>query len=95
MEKLDNFKGILEQFMKKSNDFKRIFDSTSPQTEAPPEPWDKKLDEFEKIIFTKAIRPDKVVPGVQNWIEKIMGNSSYIFICLIDRSGRDQRRMMA
>jgi dynein heavy chain len=65
---LEEFKGIDEYFMKKSDEFKHIFDSSNAHEEAFPEYWEKKLDSFQKIVFIKALRADKVIPGIQNWI---------------------------
>lgn len=75
MESIEAFKGILSHFMRKPDDFKTIFDSRNPELESLPSPWEKKLNDFEKIIALKSIRPDKVVPSIQNWIENIMGIS--------------------
>ena len=38
-----------------------------------PEPWNSSLDEFQKLIFIKSFRPDKVIPCVQNWITLKIG----------------------
>ncbi|KAL4429885.1 hypothetical protein ABPG74_022908 [Tetrahymena malaccensis] len=73
MNHIEAFKGIEEHFMKRPDDFKILFDSLTPQTEPLPGEWEKKLNQFEKIIVLKSFRPDKVVPAIQNWIEKIMG----------------------
>ena len=60
--------GVFEDFMKNINEFKTIFDSAHPQNEKIPCGWDSKLDTFEKMIVLKAIRMDKVLPAVENWI---------------------------
>lgn len=54
--------------MKNPDSFKKIFDSIQPQNEKLPNNWDQKLDTFEKMIVLKAIRMDKVLPAVENWI---------------------------
>ena len=36
------------------------------------------MDEFEKILVLNAIRPDKVVPAVQNWISNKIGEKFII-----------------
>lgn len=33
-----------------------------------PEYWDKKLNYFQKLMFLKTIRSDKVISAIQNWI---------------------------
>jgi dynein heavy chain len=38
-----------------------------------PEYWQKKLNNFQKIIFLKSLRSDKVIPAIQAWITEQMG----------------------
>jgi len=38
-----------------------------------PEYWNNKLNNFQKIIFLKALRSDKVITAIQNWITEQMG----------------------
>ena len=65
---LSKFKGLDEYFMKKPEEFRGMFDSTTPHEEALHDYWNNKLQYFQKIIFLKALRSDKVVPAIQNWI---------------------------
>lgn len=59
--------------MKKPDEFKNIFDSNNAQEEPLPEYWNKKLNYFQKIMFLKTIRSDKVIPAIQSWITEQMG----------------------
>ena len=65
--------GVYDHFINKPEDFKAMFDSTHPQTEKLPGDWGEKLDTFEKMIVLKAIRMDKVLPAVENWICEKLG----------------------
>ena len=65
---LSSFKGLDEYFMKKSDEFKNIFDSNNAHEEPMPEYWNNKLNNFQKIIFLKALRSDKITPAIQGWI---------------------------
>jgi dynein heavy chain len=38
-----------------------------------PEPFNSKLDVFQKIIVMKSIRADKVIPAIQNYVSLTMG----------------------
>lgn len=42
------------------NAWKKIYDSTAPQTEPLMEPWDKSLNRLEELIVLRCLRPDKV-----------------------------------
>jgi dynein heavy chain len=57
--------------------FKPLYDSPNPHTDALPGDWDKNTDEFEKMIILKCIRPDKIIPAIENWISHHM-NVEYI-----------------
>ena len=64
---------MYKEFMKNPDSFKKLFDSVQPQNEKLPGDWDSKLDSFEKMIVLKAIRMDKVLPAVENWIVEKLG----------------------
>lgn len=66
-------KGIDEHFMKHHDQWKVLFDSSSPQEIDLPEPFNSNLNKFQKIIVIKSIRPDKVIPAIQNYVSLTMG----------------------
>lgn len=68
MDLLNKFKGFKDFFMKDFDKFKPIYDSVDAHTVPLPEPWDQSLDEFEKMIVLKALRSDKLVPAIQDWV---------------------------
>jgi dynein heavy chain, axonemal len=70
---LSAFKGLDEYFLKKPEEFKNIYDSSNAHDEPMPEYWNKKLSYFQRIIFLKTIRSDKVIPAIQTWITDQMG----------------------
>lgn len=78
MDQLQNFMGILEHFMSNVDKYRHIFDSDKPHEESLPEPWNDKLDNFQKLIVLKAIRLDKVLPGIENWICNKIGKEFII-----------------
>lgn len=70
---LPGLKDIHEHFMMHSDDWKRIFDSASPQDEPLPAPYEHSLQLFQKIIVIKNIRSDKVIPAIRNYVSATMG----------------------
>ena len=74
MEELEHMKGLEKHLMQKPDDFQRIYDSVEAHEEKLPEPFESKLDPFEKLIVLKALRPDKLKQGIQNWISLKMGS---------------------
>ncbi len=62
--KIPSLDGIERYFMSNIDDFKKIFDSVTAHECTLPGEWDAKLNEFQKLIVLKAIRPDKCVPAI-------------------------------
>ena len=71
-------KGVYDDFMANPDRFKTLFDSLNPHEEPLPEPWNEKLDQFEKLLVLKAIRMDKVQLGIEGWISAKMGKQFII-----------------
>lgn len=59
--------------MKHHGEWKRIFDSSAPHREVLPTPYNEILNAFQKILVIKAIRSDKVIPCIQDFVSETMG----------------------
>ena len=79
------FKDILGDFLDNSENFRYVFDSASPHLEIMPEPWNSRLDSFEKLILLKALRSDKLIPAIQLWIVEKM-QEKFIIVPTFDLS---------
>jgi len=66
-------------FMEKIEQFKIIYDSNRAHEEVLPSPLEETLTPFQKMLVLKCLRPDKVVPAVQNFISSKMGRQYIIF----------------
>ncbi|XP_041458176.1 dynein heavy chain 3, axonemal-like isoform X7 [Lytechinus variegatus] len=75
VSQLDAFDDFMLNFRSNISEWKKLYDSPSPHTDKIPEPWELSLNEIEKLIVLRMIRPDKVVPAVQNFIIKAMGQA--------------------
>nr|XP_054750956.1 dynein axonemal heavy chain 3-like isoform X12 [Lytechinus pictus] len=75
VSQLDAFDDFMLNFRSNISDWKKLYDSPSPHTDKIPEPWELSLNDIEKLIVLRMIRPDKVVPAVQNFIIKAMGQA--------------------
>lgn len=72
----DNFadtKGVEQYFMKNHQRFKEIYDSQTSHTDPLPGDLNNKISDFMRLCVLKMIRPDKLIAGIQNWIEKNLG----------------------
>lgn len=63
-------KGIMESLKSSTGLWKYVFDHREPQSLTFPAPFDK-LSLFEKMLVLRCLRPDKVVPSVQIFVEGI------------------------
>uniref|UniRef100_A0A3Q1EXH7 Uncharacterized protein n=1 Tax=Acanthochromis polyacanthus TaxID=80966 RepID=A0A3Q1EXH7_9TELE len=63
----------LEAFIKSLGDFKAIYDSKEPCNVALPAPWCEKLNDLQKMILVRCLRPDKIVPAVTKYVTGNLG----------------------
>eukprot|EP00163_Fabomonas_tropica_P009440 TRINITY_DN1923_c0_g2_i1.p1 TRINITY_DN1923_c0_g2~~TRINITY_DN1923_c0_g2_i1.p1 ORF type:complete len:2559 (-),score=897.69 TRINITY_DN1923_c0_g2_i1:297-7319(-) len=73
LSRLPAFKGFADSIAKDPDAFKAYFDVQETQDEPIPGGWEEKLDLFQRVLVLRCLRPDKVVPGVQNLVSKEMG----------------------
>ncbi|KAK9727720.1 ATP-binding dynein motor region [Popillia japonica] len=67
------FIGIREHFTSNLAAWRALFDSSEPQNVPLPSPWDDKLNRLEKMLVLRVIRPDKMLPAVQAFVEANLG----------------------
>ncbi|GLI65190.1 hypothetical protein VaNZ11_008652 [Volvox africanus] len=53
--------------------WKRMYDSLEPHLEPLPEPWQSRLDPFQRILVLRTIRPDKLIPALTLFVADTMG----------------------
>ncbi|XP_029012096.1 dynein axonemal heavy chain 12 [Betta splendens] len=72
---LPGLQGIKEAFIKNPGDFRPIYDSKEPWNTSLPSPWCEKLNELQKMILVRCLRPDKIVPSVTEYVTKKLGKT--------------------
>nr|XP_034195921.1 dynein heavy chain 7, axonemal-like isoform X1 [Osmia lignaria] len=72
LDSVDDFSGIRETFTQHVKEWRHLFDSKEPQNGAIPPPFHK-LNLFQRMLILRCIRPDKIIPGVQNFVEEQLG----------------------
>ncbi|KYM93367.1 Dynein heavy chain 7, axonemal [Cyphomyrmex costatus] len=73
LDSVPGFTGIRESYTRNIDEWKKIFDHKEPHTTTFPAPWNK-LSSFEKMLVLRCIRPDKIVPAVQLFVEEQLGH---------------------
>ncbi|KAH0504188.1 Dynein heavy chain 3, axonemal [Microtus ochrogaster] len=69
---LPRLKGLMEDVEHNIKEWKQIYDSAWPHEEILPSPW-KFLQTLEKMVILRCLRPDKMVPAIQDFICETMG----------------------
>ncbi|CAJ1084997.1 dynein heavy chain 12%2C axonemal [Xyrichtys novacula] len=70
---LPGIQGIKEAFIQSPGDFKPIYDSKEPCNTPLPTPWCDRLNELQKMIIVRCLRPDKIVPAVTKYVTGKLG----------------------
>ncbi|KZC14323.1 Dynein heavy chain 7, axonemal, partial [Dufourea novaeangliae] len=73
LDEIDGFSGIRKALAGNSEHWKRLFDSKEPQNGTIPSPFDH-LNLFERMLVLRCIRPDKIVPAIQIFVEEQLGS---------------------
>ncbi|XP_078409866.1 dynein axonemal heavy chain 3-like [Cetorhinus maximus] len=74
---LPAFSELKNHFCLKLSDWKKVFDSPQPEKISLPDPWMDKLSTFQSLLVLRCIRPDKMIPAIQQFITEIM-DAAYI-----------------
>ncbi|XP_021099628.1 dynein heavy chain 12, axonemal [Heterocephalus glaber] len=67
------FKGFRKHFCEYIYEWREIYDSKEPHNAKFPAPMDKKLNELQKIIILRCLRPDKITPAITNYVTDKLG----------------------
>lgn len=77
LDDLDKFKGIRVKFAGEMDQWKKIYDSSEPHLESLPDSWKTKLEQFQALLTLRCLRPDKVIPAIQDFVVAKL-NKKYI-----------------
>lgn len=62
-----------EAFIESPGDFKSIYESKEPCNTPLPTPWCKQLNELQKMIIVRCLRPDKIEAAVTKFVTSKLG----------------------
>lgn len=65
--------GIKDDLITHIDEWKNYYDSNDQENSQFPNPWYDNLNEFQRIIVVRVVRPDRVIPRVTKLIENELG----------------------
>ncbi|GBP05196.1 Dynein heavy chain 1, axonemal [Eumeta japonica] len=71
---LPSMREFVDNFTEYLRHFRIFYDCRDPHRLPYPKPLDTQLDSFQKLLVLKCIRPDKVVPGMQDYVAMNLGS---------------------
>lgn len=73
LSKLPVFKGLNTHVASNLADWKVVFDAMDPHKLPIPGPFAAKLTGFQKLLVLRCLRPDKVIPAIQDFVIDRLG----------------------
>ncbi|XP_015437708.1 PREDICTED: dynein heavy chain 7, axonemal-like [Dufourea novaeangliae] len=73
VQTLPSFADFQTSFVRNWKEWKRHYDLTNPENSPIPDPWEKSLTPFQKLIVVRMIRTDKVTIMIQRFVQNGMG----------------------
>ncbi|XP_015263237.1 PREDICTED: dynein heavy chain 12, axonemal, partial [Gekko japonicus] len=70
---MPSFKALRNHVASQINDWRKIYDHKEPQTVPLPRPWDVNLNEIQKMIILRCLRPDKITPAITTFVTDKLG----------------------
>ncbi|TKC51361.1 hypothetical protein EI555_000034, partial [Monodon monoceros] len=75
LDELPAFKTIRREFMHLKDGWKKVYDSLEPHHEVFPDDWEDKASEFQRMLIVRCLRPDKIIPMLQEFINNRLGRA--------------------
>uniref|UniRef100_A0A4W3JI66 Dynein axonemal heavy chain 7 n=1 Tax=Callorhinchus milii TaxID=7868 RepID=A0A4W3JI66_CALMI len=73
LDGLLHFKDIHTEFEQHVDGWKTVYDSMEPHHENFPGDWNEMLGKFQRLLVIRCLRPDKVIPMVQEFVTSNLG----------------------
>ncbi|KAK3519072.1 hypothetical protein QTP70_016355, partial [Hemibagrus guttatus] len=70
---LPGLQGLRESVIKTPESFLPVYDSKEPYNTSLPSPWCDKLNDFQKMIIYRCLRPDKIEPAITSYVSDKLG----------------------
>ncbi|XP_026865841.2 dynein heavy chain 7, axonemal [Electrophorus electricus] len=73
LDELESFRGLRRDLGCLKDGWKDVYDSKDPHHTCFPGEWQDKLGQFQRMLVIRCLRPDKVIPMVQEFVSGSLG----------------------
>ncbi|KAM6934818.1 dynein axonemal heavy chain 7 [Xenentodon cancila] len=73
LDVMESFKDLRRDMIQLSNEWREVYDSPNPHQTPFPGEWQEKLSQFQKMLVIRCLRPDKIIPMVQEFVSENLG----------------------
>ncbi|KAM4608668.1 dynein axonemal heavy chain 7 [Polymixia lowei] len=73
LDEMERFRGLRRDMARLRDEWKKVYDSPSPHHAPFPDEWQEKLGQFQKMLVIRCLRPDKIIPTVQEFVTDSLG----------------------
>ncbi|KAK2839526.1 hypothetical protein Q5P01_013266 [Channa striata] len=73
LDEMECFKGLRRDMAQLRNEWQTVYDSPNPHQTPFPDKWQEKLSQFQKMLVIRCLRPDKIIPMVQEFVSDTLG----------------------
>ncbi|XP_062861638.1 dynein axonemal heavy chain 7 [Trichomycterus rosablanca] len=74
LDELERFKGLRKDLERLRDGWKKVYDNKEPHHTPFPEEWQEKLGQFQRMSVVRCLRPDKIIPMVQEFVSSSLGH---------------------
>ncbi|KAM9347669.1 dynein axonemal heavy chain 7 [Symphorus nematophorus] len=73
LDEMERFKSLRRDMTRLRNEWKKVYDSPNPHQTPFPDEWQEKLSQFQRMLVIRCLRPDKMIPMVQEFVSDSLG----------------------
>uniref|UniRef100_A0A665VEJ1 EF-hand domain-containing protein n=1 Tax=Echeneis naucrates TaxID=173247 RepID=A0A665VEJ1_ECHNA len=74
LDEMECFKGLRHDMAYLRNEWKKVYDSPKPHQTLFPDEWQERLSHFQRMLVIRCLRPDKIIPMVQEFVSNSLGH---------------------
>ncbi|KAG7467511.1 hypothetical protein MATL_G00154460 [Megalops atlanticus] len=73
LDEMEGFQGLRKDLATLRDAWKEVYDSMEPHHAPFPEKWQNSLGQFQRMLVIRCLRPDKIIPMVQEFVSGSLG----------------------